>query len=159
VTTWRHRSPAQAAMLNPALLALVTAAAARGYERTGGGPMPWPFAYVVAPMVLHRGTRDSLPRTTTTHLANWLAANPVLHAGFAGRAHALAGVVREGIRFGLAQSVLTLDDVGRISGDVDARAARGTEVSELISKAGLVGRWFTKIDQPATAFVLLGVTP
>jgi hypothetical protein len=146
-------------MLNPALLALVTAAAASDYEQANGGPMPWPLAYLVAPMVLHRGTRDALPRDTRTHLANWLAAHPVVHAGFARRAHALAEVVREGVRFGLAHSVLAVDDLGRVSGIVNARSARSTETSTLISRARFVGKWLTKIDQPATAFVLLGVTP
>ncbi len=146
-------------MLNPALLALVTAAAAVEYERAEGGPMPWPLAYLVAPMVLHRGTREALPRDTRTHLANWLAAYPVLHAGFSRRSHALAGVVREGIRFGLAHSVLTVDVFGRLSGDLDARSSRGTETGEIINRAGFVGKWLTKIDRPATAFVLLGVAP
>lgn len=146
-------------MLNPALIALVTATAANEYERADGGPMPWPLAYLVTPMVLHRGTREALPRDTRTHLANWLAANPVVHAGFAQRAHALAEVVREGIRFGLAHSVLTVDPLGRVFGAVNGRPARNSETSELLGKAGLVGRWLTKIDQPATAFVLLGVKP
>ena len=29
----------------------------------------------------------------------------------------------------------------------------------MIKKAGLVGKWLTKIDQPATAFAMLGVAP
>jgi hypothetical protein len=146
-------------MLNPALLALVTAAAASEYKRAEGRPMPWPLAYLIAPMVLHRGTRDALPHDTRTHLANWLTAHPVEHAGFSRRSHALAGVVREGIRFGLAHSLLTVDDLGRVSGNVNVRSGRGTQTGELISRAGFVGKWLTKIDQPATAFVLLGVTP
>lgn len=146
-------------MLNPALMALVTAAAANEYERAAGGPMPWPLAYLVAPMVLHSGTRAALPGNTRTHLASWLTANPVIHAGFARRAQGLSDVVREGVRFGLVHSVLVVDDQGRVSGTVNARSARGTETGELIRKAGFVGKWLTKVDQPATAFVLLGVTP
>jgi len=146
-------------MLNPALMALVTAAAASEYERASGEPMPWPLAYLIAPMVLHAGTRAALPGNTRTHLASWLTANPIIHAGFARRAHGLADVVREGLRFGLAHSVLVVDDLGRVSGAVNARSAQGTETGELIRRAGFVGKWLTRVDQPATAFVLLGVTP
>lgn len=148
-------------MLNPALLAAVTAAAASEYERADGQPMPWPLAYLVAPLVLHRGTRNALPKTTRTHLGNWVAQNPVIHAGIPARAQSLADPVREGLRFGLAHGALQVDDQGRLTGDLVApeKKVAQSEVDQIIAKAGLVGKWFAKIDQPATAFAVLGVAP
>ena len=148
-------------MLNPALLAAVTAAAASEYERADGQPMPWPLAYLVAPLVLHRGTRNALPKTTRTHLGNWVSQNPVIHAGIPARAQSLADPVREGLRFGLAHGVLQVDDQGRLTGDLAApeKKVAPSEVDQIIAKAGLVGKWFAKIDQPATAFAVLGVAP
>ena len=58
---WAGRSPEAAALLNPALLAVVCAAAASQYERESDEAMPWPLAFLVAPLVLHRGTREALP--------------------------------------------------------------------------------------------------
>lgn len=148
-------------MLNPALLAAVTAAAASEYERADGEPMPWPLAYLVAPLVLHRGTRNALPKTTRTHLGNWVSQNPVIHAGIPARAQSLAKPVREGLRFGLAHGALQVDAQGRLKGDVAApeKKVATSEVDQIIAKAGLVGKWFAKIDQPATAFAVLGVAP
>ncbi len=147
-------------MLNPALLAAITAAAASEYKRAAGEPMPWPFAFLVAPLVVHRGTREVLPRTTATHLANWVSQNPTIHAGIPARAQSLAEPVREGLRFGLAHGVLVVDEHGRVTGDLTAGPKRPTgEVDQMIAKAGLVGKWLTKIDQPATAFAVLGVAP
>ena len=40
-----------------------------------------------------------------------------------------------------------------------ARPVEGGDTAEIIRSAGLVGRWFTKADQPATIFALLGVAP
>ena len=37
--------------------------------------------------------------------------------------------------------------------------ARDSEVQQIIASAGFVGRWFAKLDQPATVFVVLGVAP
>jgi hypothetical protein len=37
--------------------------------------------------------------------------------------------------------------------------AKGTELADIVAKAGLVGKWLTKLDQPATAFAVLGVKP
>lgn len=160
MTTWRSRSRAQAAMLNPALLAAITAAAASEYERADGEPMPWPLAFLVAPLVLHRGTREALPRTTATHLANWVSQNPVTHAGIPFRAQSLADAVREGLRFGLAHGVLHVDGSGGLTGALTTGPPRPTgEVDQMIAKAGFVGKWLTKIDQPATAFAVLGVAP
>lgn len=162
MTAWRSRSRVQAAMLNPALLAAVMAAAASEYERTDGEPMPWPLAYLVAPLVLHRGTREALPRTTRTHLGNWVSQNPVIHAGIPARAQSLAEPVREGLRFGLAYGMLQVDEQGRLTGDLAApekKAAAAGEVDQIIARAGLVGKWFAKIDRPATAFAVLGVAP
>lgn len=146
-------------MLNPALLATVTAAAAIEYERADGEPMPWPLAFLVAPLVVHRGTRDALPRNTRTHLGNWVAQNPVIHAGIAPRAQSLAEPVREGLRFGLAHSMLSVDEQGRLTGALADGPKVSADVDRMIAKAGLVGKWLAKIDQPATAFAVLGVAP
>lgn len=162
MTAWRSRSRVQAVMLNPAMLAALTAAAASEYERSDGEPMPWPLAYLIAPLVLHRGTREALPRTTRTHLGNWVSQNPVIHAGIPARARSLAEPVREGLRFGLAHGVLKVDERGGLSGDLAAprkKVATAGEVDQIIAKAGVVGKWFAKIDQPATTFALLGVAP
>lgn len=148
-------------MLNPALLAALTAAAAELYEDRAGQPMPVSLAFLVAPLVLHHDTRDGLPRTTRTHWSTWLAREPILRAGFPGRAKSLVGPVRDGLRFGLAHGVLTLDDNAGLSGHL-ARHAKPEQLGdmpELLSAAGFVGRWLVKLDRPSTAYALLGVTP
>jgi hypothetical protein len=171
-------------MLNPALMAAITANAATQYRRTSGDLMPWPLAFLVAPLVLHKSTREALPRDTRTHLATWVASNPTLYAGFAPRAAQLRDAVLEGIRFGLRYGALTVANNGGLDGELaggvvdatgklrEAAAAKyagevrvvavmgeGTDLGQVVQKAGLVGRWLTKLESPATAFILLGVTP
>lgn len=157
---WNDRSPAVAEMLNPALLAAIIAGAASEYTRVSNDPMPYAFAFLLAPIVLHHDTRDALPKAITSHLAKWVADNEVIAAGFGDRARALTVPVREGIRFGLRSGGLILAD-GDLYGTLHpkARPAKVGDIAEVIRRAGFVGRWLTKVDQPATAFVLLGVTP
>src|SRR4051794_39322715 len=114
MTPWQDRSPVMAAMLNPALLAVVTAIAAEEYERADGDAMPWPLAFLVAPLVLHRDTREALPRSTRSHLSTWIADHPSLRAGVPPRARSLAGPVREGVRFGVTNGALEIVDDGRL---------------------------------------------
>lgn len=160
MSAWGERSPTQAAMLNPALLAVITAAASIEYTRASTRSMPWPLAFLVAPLVLHRSTREALPRDTRTHLAAWVAQHPVEHAGFARRAVSLRDPVLEGVRFGLANGALSVDGEGMLTGTV-ARSSLDpdNEVTQIVARAGFAGRWLAKLDQPATAFVVLGVAP
>lgn len=161
VTSWADRSPVVAAMLNPALLATITAAAAAEYERADNAAMPWPLAFLVAPLVLHRDTREALPPSTRSHLTTWISNNPTLRAGLPARAISLREPVREGLRFGMTVGVLAIVDSGRIRSSLKS-TRRPPEMGDLrliVRSAGLVGKWFAKLDQPATAFALLGVAP
>jgi len=163
MTAWNDRSHTQAIMLNPALLAVITANAAIRFRENSEHAMPWPLAFIVAPLVLHRGTRDALPRTTSTHLGAWVADHPVEHAGFARRALSLRDPVQEGVRFGIANGILEVDPEGRLTATLASGRGhsleRDSEAHEIVAKAGFVGRWLTKIDEAATVFVILGVAP
>lgn len=157
MTRWNERTPAVADLLNPALLAAVIAAAASEYERRDGGPMPFEFAFLVAPLVLHRPTRAELPGRIDSHLAKWVTTHEVLTAGFGARAKVLVKPVREGIRFGLRNGTLELDGAFMTGNLRSRRPAPIGDVAEVMAKAGFVGRWFTQLESPATAFALLGV--
>jgi len=155
VTAWTDRPRIEATLLNPALLAVLLAAAAGDYEQEAG--MPWPLAFLVLPVVLHRPTRNALPRDTRTHLSTWIRREPVLRAGFPERAAAMTPRTREGLRFGLRAGILTLDR-GNVLGHLADDPPPG-ELRQLVRGARLVGRWLAKSDQPSTPFALLGVAP
>ncbi|CCQ18153.1 putative uncharacterized protein [Rhodococcus sp. AW25M09] len=153
---WSQRSSAVADLLNPAIIAAAIAAAAVQYERRDHTLMPFELSFLVVPLVLHRDTRTSLPTRVDSHLARWVTSNPLLAAGFGARAKALTEPVREGIRFGLRCGALHLDGP-HLSGQLRRRPAVVGDVTQIISKAGFVGRWFAQLESSATAFALLGV--
>jgi hypothetical protein len=157
MNAWTDRPQVAAALLNPALIATLESVAAHEYDRAGTQAMSWPLAFLVAPLVLHRPTRQALPRDTRTHLATWVSRNSLLRAGFPARARSLTPVVREGLRFGLRHGVLSAES-GFIRGSLRPDTAEG-QLGELLRAAGLVGRWLAKTNQPSTAFALLGIAP
>ncbi|WP_283616581.1 three component ABC system middle component [Mycolicibacterium poriferae] len=163
MTTWSERSRTQAVMFNPALLATLTANAAIRYRGDGDQAMPWVYAFIIAPLVLHRGTRESLPRNIRANLNTWVADHPVEHAGLARRALSLRDPVQEGLRFGLRAGILAVDRDGGLTGELASGRGhaleKDSEVQHIVARAGFVGRWLAKIEQPATAFVVLGVAP
>lgn len=155
--SWDERTAAVADLLNPALLAVITAAAASEYERRDGRPMPFELAFLVTPLVLHRATRAELPKRVDSHLARWVTTHEVLAAGFGERARALVQPVREGIRFGLRTGTLDLQGTALTGNLRLRRPAKIGDVAEIVAKAGFAGRWLTQLESPATAFALLGV--
>lgn len=157
---WAERSPVAAAMLNPALIAAILATAAEDYRKESGRGMPWELAFIVSPLVLHRATREALPSSIRTHLANWISANPALHAGFPSRARNLTAPIKEGLRFGLTHRILTLEGAVLL-GQIKRPRGFSTpdELRDLLRPARLAGRWLSKADATSTVFALFGVAP
>lgn len=149
-------------MLNPALIAALTAAAIEGHERESKQALPGAMPFLITPLVLHRDTRNALPTRISTHWARWVSGHALLQAGFALRAISLVEPVRDGLRFGLNQGSLQLTEDGAFIGGLAARARLSEttgDVADIIRSAAFVGRWLTRLDRPATAFALLGVAP
>jgi hypothetical protein len=156
MTAWQDRSQVRAAYLNPALITALIAATCQGYNAASSQAMAWPLAFIAAPLVLHRPTRDRLPQTTSTRLATWIGRNPALQAGFPARGKALAPTVREGLRFGLRHRALTIGPDG-LATAIPARLAG--EAGVITDKARFVGRWLARSGDTVTIFGLLGVEP
>ncbi len=147
-------------MLNPALLATVVAVSAETFQEASGRPLPFAYPYLVAPLVLHKETREALPRRTNSHWATWLLRHPVLASGFPERARSLVPSVSEGVRFGLAHGALAVTVDGHLEGALAPQSpARVGDIADIVRAAGFVGKWLTKLEHPATAFALLGVRP
>ncbi|MFE7767726.1 three component ABC system middle component, partial [Streptomyces sp. NPDC057438] len=97
------------------------------------------MAFVVAPLVLHRPTRQALPTPTRTHLPNWVADHPALVAGLAARSTSLAPAVREGLRFGVRHQMLTIEQ-GSLKSRIPSKSRTEGELADLIKVASLIGR-------------------
>jgi ABC-3C biological conflict system middle component len=156
VIAWRERPRLVAHFLNPALMAAIASACAAEYEKARREPMPWVLLFLAAPLVLHGPSRRTLPPNTRTHLSTWVARNPVIRSGFAGRARALSPQVKDGVRYGVRCGALIV--VGRSLRGRSPSNATG-QVGELLRAARLVGRWFAKVDRAATAYALFGISP
>lgn len=154
---WSERPQVEATLLNPALFASLLSVGAQAYEAKRDQPMIWPLAFLLPPLILHRPTREVLPKSVVTHLPTWIRRQPLIRAGFPSRAAHLTPFTREGLRLGLNHGVLLLDNA-RLRGTLSP-PGDDDELSEILKSASLVGRWFAKLDQPSSAFALLGVRP
>lgn len=163
---WHERPTEEAHLLNPGFLSLLIWSAAGGFrkaaERDG---MPFALAFVVAPITLHKATREALPRSPRTSLAAWLQENAFFHVGFADRAQALSPFVREALLFGAAQGLLGFGEGGHIVPGSRPRPLNrylqesSDEVRDCLNRAAFVGKWLALAGSPSTVMALWGVRP
>ena len=162
--TWQVESREEAYLFNPAFLSVLLVCAAYGYRRAVERDLPFPLAFLVSPLVLHQGTRQAFPRSTTTSLAAWLEAHPDLLVGFADRARAFVPHTRQAMLFGGLHGALVFSS----SGDISSASMRGvqnliaestSEVQDCIRRATFVGKWFAQSGSPETVMVLWWVSP
>jgi len=157
VSDYLLRPRVESNLLNPALIGLTIAYAAAGHISDQSRAMPWPVAFLIPPLVLHRPTRSALPANVRTHFASWVSGHPALMAGFPRRAAVMTEPTREGLRLALRARRIVLAG-SAIRAESLAPAPQG-ELGQLLRASSLVGRLLARLDQGSTAFALLGVTP
>jgi hypothetical protein len=156
------RRPAEReALLNPAFIALVLSQAAAGHTRRTKLPMPLSLSFLVVPIVLHAPTRAALPRKVTTKPGSWLEQQPLLRAGFAGRARTTSPAVRAGLREGLRAGALALSGEGVIGKPPRRRAAvsLSEEAEEILKRAEFAGGWLGLAGSPVGTYAMWRVRP
>jgi len=165
MTRWSDRSREERALLNPGFCANLLWHAARGYTSEGHGPLSFEESFLVLPFVLHRETREALPRTGRTSLAVWLSENPLARGKVASRARVLVPFTKEALTFGGVHGLIRLDGGKLLAAATWQRAVNLTlmdsseEVKSCAKRAGFIGKWFAQAGNAATVLALIGVRP
>lgn len=162
---WANRSAEERAILNPSFCSFLLWQAAVGYESSVKVPLPFDVAFLVLPLVLHRGTRESLPNTTRTSLAIWLDENPLSRLRIADNARTLVPFTKEAIMFGGLHGFLDLADCNIAANRnwkriIAANLKEATvEVQICAKRAEFIGKWFAMAGSPNTVMAIFGVKP
>lgn len=165
MTPWSTRSPEEQGLLNPSFCATLLWHAALGHTAEVNCPIAFELSFIVLPLVLHRETREALPRTATTSLAVWLDQDPLLRSKIADRACLLVKHSKEALAFGGLYEMLRI-----ASGGVEANANWKKKISKTLvnsseevrhcaKRAEFVGKWFGKSGDASTVMALMGVKP
>ena len=162
---WESRSREEQSLLNPAFCAMLIWKAATGYKSEGNAMLSLEESFLVAPIVLHKQTRDSLPRQISTSVAVWVQENPLERGGIGIRSQRLVAYTKEALLFGGLHGFLSFEGGSVIATDTYSRALSRTlnaateEVKDCAKRSLFVGRWFAQTGGPATVLALLGVRP
>lgn len=165
MTPWRARSIEERNLLNPAFCSVLLWHSALGYTVESKAAIAVELSFLVLPFVLHRETRESLPRLITTSLPTWLAEHPIVLTRLAERASALRPFTREALVFGGLHRLLSFSAEGvQANYAMKKLIAAGLkptsdEVRACAKRAEFVGRWLAKAGDTETVMALLGISP
>lgn len=165
MTLWARRSREERSLLNPGFCANLLWHAARGYSEGNAGALSFEESFIVLPIVLHRDTREGLPRSTSTSLAVWLEENPLARSRVASRAILLVPFTKDALTFGGVHGFIRIER-GRLYADLKWKKAvnrslkdSSEEVKGCAKRADFVGKWFAQTGSATTVLALLGVCP
>ncbi|WP_136259637.1 three component ABC system middle component [Rhodanobacter lindaniclasticus] len=165
--SWRRQPVEQLRLLNPAFLGTLLYCAAKGHQQESQDQdgLPYALAFVALPVVLHKATRETLPRAINTSLAAWLSVNTSAQVGFPHRARALAPLVRQAVAVSSAGGLIELQGSSIVPSATVRRInqygsqSASQEVINCAKKAVFVGRWFATSGDYPTVMALWGVRP
>lgn len=162
---WNERPKEEAYLLNPPFCCLLVTASVIGYASIENKGLPFSLPFMIIPIVLHKPTREALPRNITTSLTAWLEENQNAKILYSKRVTSLLPYVREAILFGASHNWLKFENGGVITtsktaSDIKKFIDRATdEVKECIRRSNFVGRWFANAGSVETIMALWGVRP
>jgi hypothetical protein len=158
-----ERPPEEVALFNAGFLAVLSYHAAHGYkERAGDQGMPAVLMYLMAPLVLHRQTRQELPHTVVAQMGLWIHNHPVIVASLPERAVALRPLVSEALTLGIRHGVVVPVGATVVAAKLRRRPPglrQSEEVRACKHSAEFIGRWFAAQGDPLTTLALWGLRP
>jgi hypothetical protein len=165
MSQWTSRPPEERALLNPSFCSCLLWQASVGYESIAHAPLPFDISFLVLPTVLHRETRESLPKLVRTSLAVWVDENPLARPRIADRARTLVPFTKEAMIYGGIHGLLELQG-GAIAANPDWRKRIAAdledstdEVQSCAKRAEFVGKWLASSGSSGTVMAILGVRP
>lgn len=160
---WAQRSREERALLNPGFCANLLWHAAQGAASSAHRALSFEESFLVLPFVLHRTTRQELPRSVRTSMAVWLDENPLSRGRVTSRARFLVPYTKEALLFGGIHGLLHIDG-GAVHADSGWSVAvnkivkeSSEEVRDCAKRAAFIGNWFAGAGNSATVLALVGV--
>ncbi|MBO6522566.1 MAG: hypothetical protein JJ971_01960 [Balneolaceae bacterium] len=162
---WKQRVKEEANLLNPAFLNVLFISAIKGYQEKNGEGLPYLYLFLIPPIVLHKSTRELLPRTIRTSLFTWLYENQKVKVSFFKRVASLKPFIQEAILFGVRANAIEIKENGMIISQTPSNAinkifrTETEETKKCINEAKFLGKWFAGAGDVKTVLSLWGIRP
>lgn len=162
---WSHRSQEERVLLNPSFCSILLWHSAYGYLTEKNGALSFEESFLILPFVLHRETRENLPRSVTTSLPVWLEKNSLARSKIISRARLLVPFTKEALLFGGLHGLIHFDN-GRLYAIMkwqknmnNMLKSASDEVRECANRSKFTGKWFAQSGSASTTLAIIGVRP
>ncbi len=163
--SWKLRPKEEAHLLNPAFCSTLITGTVSGYMENSSTGLPFPLLFMILPLILHRKTRERLPRSISTSMAEWLHENIDARILFVERLISLKPYTQEALLFGWRQGWLDIHDQGTIkhslvTKNIDKiKKELNEETRDCFMKSLFLGRWFSYAGNVQTIMTQWGIRP
>ncbi len=165
--SWEARSIEEANLFNPAFVGLICSEAIKEYCKAGNKEAPYQIPFVIAPLILHKKTRESLPSRVSKTFVAWVSSLEGTGAKmtYAEHAKALVPVVKESLIFSIINESISISSDGnltpgpKIIKTLNQSSDLTDEVLDCFRKSAFCGRWFASAGKVETVMALLGIKP
>jgi hypothetical protein len=159
---WIERPSEVAYLLNPAFCGRLLYGTIRAYNDESNRGFPFPLAYLVLPLLLHKATRNTI--SSRTQFLVWQQRSEHLLVHFAKRAEQLVQITNEAVEFLLQSEYISVSEAGELSAATTKRTPSKTkfaddEVKDCAAKSEHIGKWFARTGKTETIYITLGVRP
>ena len=160
---WGRRPQEVANLFNPAFTALLLHDSIGGFQTHDPKGLPYSFVFFVLPVVLHKQTREALPRTLRTKMHVWIQKFPELRIDFAERTRNLLPYTKEALAFGIQKKLIKVTEEGKLlacqKGSLSMAWPNEEEPAVCRIKANFFGRWLARAGDISTIFAMWGIRP
>ena len=160
---WEERNTIVANLFNPAFCGEIIRVAALSFNKETSKKFPFALSFLVLPILLHKETRDRLPKSTKTYFFVWVEKNDDLFFDFSKRTKSMVKYTKEAISFLLLYKKIEFNEDGEI--DTTNRKWKKIEKDEyeeyndILKKAEMLGRWLGRTSDVKSLYSYFRITP
>jgi hypothetical protein len=162
-TAWSERNTIVANLFNPAFCGEIIRIVANNYNKHTNKNFPFAFTFLVLPILLHKETRDKMPRTTRSYFFVWVEENDYLFFDFSKRTKSMVKYTKEALTFSLAYKRIAISDQGEIVAQTEKAKLFDREdfeeYNEIVKKAEMLGKWLATTSDVKSIYSFFRIIP
>lgn len=162
-TSWTERNKIVANLFNPAFCGEIIRATAKEYNKHTNTNFPYAFAFLVLPIVLHKATRERMPRSVRTYFFVWVEQNDDLFFDFSKRTRGMVKYTKEALSFLLIHNKIEISENAEILA-TNERVKKINkedyqEYNDILKRAEMLGNWLSSTSDIKSIYSFLRITP
>ncbi len=160
--SWESRPTEVANLFNPAFCGEIIRICVKSYTRESNKPFPYLLVFLILPILLYNDVRQTM-KGSYSYLNNWLQKNIEVRINFAQRTRALVPITQESIAFLLQLGLLNLNQDGDLEASKFRKHSTKSQnefpISDFYEKSDLLGKWFARVGDIRSIYIMWGIQP